>query len=178
MESLSKAGLLYLKDFVILNQARKDVDEYLNDVVEQVYGNVRSLKGSVIIQGFDWGVWQNKSTRGHLEINITAKDNIKGFRKDKPDVYIMYNDIRCSSKITDPLSVQVNIWSPSIANGLKRELSIISKKLLDKDIYESTYIDLNVESSSESSERIMSSIIQKFNELSMVIDEYVKVVAE
>lgn len=171
VEKLSRAGLLYLKDYNILNEARKDMERFLNEIINQVYKRLKEVKNEFNSSDFKWGVWENKSSKGHLEVSNAAEIEFGGFKKGKANIYIIYDDIRNKSNITNPLTVCISVRSPLALRALKEELKSISNDILSKDIYEPTFVNLDIENSDNSVEEVTASIMEKCKEVNLVIQE-------
>lgn len=96
---LSNSGKLYLNEYYILTEAKKELDLYFDLVVDQVYQNLKLEEENYNNANFQWFVWQNKSTKGRIDIEFKTLGKLPIFREGKADVYVIYKDIRHTNKL-------------------------------------------------------------------------------
>lgn len=175
MERLSNAGKLYLNEYYILSEARTDLERYLDSVVDQVYQMLLSKENDFTTSKFSWSVWQNKSTKGRIDVEFKAKGKLPFFREAKSDISVIYKDIRHFNKFTDPETIRISVWSPGTSKNVEQEIQQQGLNNYQKNIYEEIYVKLNLEDSSEAAEKISEHIIEKSELIFSIINEIVEV---
>ena len=143
MEKLSEAGRLYLKDYSILEEARKDMVRYLNAIVDETYDLVNEEIDDMAPEGFEMHTWKNDSSKGVMHASFRCISDIEFFRKDKMDLKVFYRDIRRAKDLSDPKFIKIYLASPKIASDLEDTLRNFAKDRIDENIYEPEYIKLN-----------------------------------
>jgi len=171
MEKLSEAGKLYLKDYLVLDQARKDLHRFLNAVVDEVYEIISEEKDDLSSEEFKLKLWKNQSSKGHMQIQFLCLKDKELFRKDMVDLYIIYKDIRNTTDLESSASVKVHLYSPAVASKLEEKLRKLSIEELGKDIYEAERIEVDLDSSSQTAENIAEYILDQCNLIRNLIKE-------
>jgi len=170
MKRLSEAGVLYLRDYQILTEARNEVERFLNSIVEEVYSIVSNEIDNLSLDNFNTHIWENQSSKGHMQIQfICLKDNGL-FRKNKPDLYIIYKDIRNTDRIS-PVSGDVFVWSPAVASKLEKTLMNLSIEKLGKNIYQPTTVEFDLNNYIYTAENIAREIFNKYNLIVKLVKE-------
>ncbi len=169
MEKLSEAGKLYLKDYLVLDQVRKDLNRFLNTVVNEIYEIILEETDDLSPEGFKLKLWKNKSSKGHMQVKFLSLKDRKLFRKDRGDLYIIYKDIRNTTDLSSPASVKVYVHSPTIASELEEELRGLSRQELDRDIYEAEVVEFDSDSSSQIAEKVAEQMLDQCNLLRNLI---------
>lgn len=160
MRKISEAGALYLKDYQVLTEARREVEKYLNSIVDVVYKIISDEKNSFSFKDFKINLWQNQSSKGHLEVQFINLEDTNLLRKDKIDIYIIYKDIRNADDI-DTSSGKVFVWSPNLALKLENYLRELSIEKFGEDIYTPTIIEFDLNDSIETAETISKEVLNK-----------------
>ena len=160
MERITEAGSLYLNDYQILTEARKEVERFLNSIVDEVYNILMSGKENLDSNNFSIHIWQNQSSKGHLQIEFKNLRDDEVFREDKVDLYIIYKDIRNLDDIK-PNSAEVSVWSPNVASKLENHLRALSIKKLGEDIYKPAVVGFDLRNSISTAENIAREIFNK-----------------
>ncbi|MCD8503244.1 MAG: hypothetical protein LRY71_18305 [Bacillaceae bacterium] len=171
MTKLSNAGKLYLDEFYILTEAKKELDRYLDMVVDQVYQELKSKETLYSNSHFQWSVWQNKSTKGRIDVEFKVKEKISYFREGKADLYIIYKDIRHTNSLQNPASVRISLWTPAAANGVKEEVQQMSLKLHQENLYNPMFLELDLEDSQETATRMAECILDRSKMIFTVLEE-------
>lgn len=162
MEKLTEAGKLYLCDYQILTEARKEVERYLNSVVEEVYSIISKETDDLSSNDFRIYLWENQSSKGHLEVQFICSNDNSIFRKSKADIYIIYKDIR-NTNLLSPVSSKVFTWSPTVASKLEKILRKSSLEKFGEDLYKPVIIELDINSSTQAADKIAREILKRCN---------------
>lgn len=170
MERISEAGILYLNDYQILTEARKEVERFLDSIIDEVYNILTNDKQSFDSNNFSMHIWKNQSSRGYMEVQFKNLRDGNLFRKDKVDLYIIYKDIRISDDI-HPNSVEITVWSPNVASVLEDVLKRISTEKLGFDIYKPTIVEFDFNNSIASAEKIAREIFNKTDLIEKLVGE-------
>ncbi|MDY0236315.1 MAG: hypothetical protein RBR71_09815 [Gudongella sp.] len=170
MERISEAGVLYLNDYQILTEARKEVERFLNAIVDEVYNIIVNETDKISSDNFSTNIWQNQTAKGHLEVQLIGLKENSIFRKDKADLYIVYKDIRNIDDI-EPNSGKITVWSPNVASKLEKSLGSVSMKSLGEDIYQSTIVEFDLNNSMSTAEEIAREIFNKYDLIEKLITE-------
>lgn len=172
MERLSEAGVLYLKDYQILTEARNEVERFLNSIVEEVYSMVSNDIDNLRLDNFKTHIWENQSSKGHMQIHFISLEGDGLFRKNKVDLYIIYKDIRNTDRIS-PTSGDVFVWSPAVASKLEETLVNLSIEKFGKNIYQPTTVEFDLNNSIHTAENIVKEIFNKYNLIEELVKEIV-----
>lgn len=170
MEKLSEAGVLYLTDYQILNEAKKEVERYLNSVVEEVNTIVSSRVEELTTDKIKVNLWENQSSKGHIDVYFASLTDSALLRRDKADIYVVYKDIRNLDN-NSPTSARVSVWTPNVASKFEK---VMKKKSLDKlemDIYESVIIEFDLSNSMDTAQRIADEMLSKCETIVSLLEE-------
>ena len=171
MEKLTEAGRLYLNDYSILEEARKDAIRYLNAVVEETYELVNEEIEDMAPEGFEMYTWKNDSSKGVMGTSFRCVSEIIYFRKDKVDLTMNYKDIRRAKDLSDSKFIKIYLTSPKIASNLEERLREFAEERIGEDIYSSDFIRLNYDNSSQTAEELSEKILDKCNTVrELIID--------
>ena len=168
MEKLTEAGKLYLYDYQILTEARKEVERYLNAVVEEVYNIISKEIDDLSSSGLKIHLWENQSSKGHMSLQFICLNNDCIFRKGKADIHIIYKDIR-NTDLLSPVSSKISTWSPTVASKSESILRKLSIEKYREDIYEPKIIELDLNSSTQAADEIAREILNRCNMLVSLI---------
>lgn len=174
MEKLSEAGKLFLKDYLVLNEAKNDVDRYLNTTVRKVHDIILEQLDDFNTEYLQLNIWENKSTRGRLQIRFKSLIEHELFREDRYDIYIMYRDIRNATDLFTNNSVKIFLHSPAAVSNLKDSLIKLSQKKLGYNIYNKKIILLDLDSSTQSAEKIAEEIFDMINIIKELLKDIYK----
>ncbi len=170
MEKLSEAGILYLTDYQILNEAMKEVERFLDSIVEEVNIIVSSRIVEIGSDKIRIDLWENQSSKGHLQVSFVGLIDSELVRRGKVDIYLTYKDIRNLDSVS-PMSARVSVWSPNIASKLEK---VLKKKSVDKlgiDIYESVIIEFDLNNSMATAQRIADEVLSKCDTIVSLLEE-------
>jgi len=172
MEKLTEPGRLYLKDYLILEEARKDMERFLNSVVDEAYDLIEEELEDLAPENFTLDIWQNESNKGQLYLRFKCIDNNKTdlFRQDKSDITIKYRDIRNTMDLSDPTFIKVFVGSPTVASDVESKLKKLSSEKYNYDVYQPKYLRLNLDNSSKSANLIRDEILNKCNYIRKLIN--------
>lgn len=170
MEKLSEAGKLYLKDFLILEEARKDMERYLNAVVEEAYELVNEEVADLAPEGFKIKVKEVETTKGQLYVHFKCLEDYEVFRKNRVDMKVDYRDIRKTSDLSDPTFTKIYSKSPKIASDLESKMRDLSENKFDVNIYKPEYVRLDLGNSSKSADKISEKVLDKCNLIRKLIE--------
>ncbi|MGM0549309.1 MAG: hypothetical protein ACQER0_08575 [Bacillota bacterium] len=174
MEKLSEAGKLFLEDYLVLNEAKNDVDRYLNTVVRKVHDIILEQLDDFTSEDLRLNIWENKSTRGRLQVRFESLTEHELFRKNKYDLYIMYRDIRNATDLFTNNSVKLYLYSPAVVSNLEDTLIRLSQEKLDYNIYNKKVIELDLNSSTQTAEKIAEEIFDMINIIKNLLNEIYK----
>lgn len=174
MEKLSEAGKLFLKDYLVLNEAKNDVDRYLNTVVRKVHDIILEQLDDFNSKDLQLNIWENKSTKGRLQIRFKSLTEHELFRKNKYDVYIMYRDIRNATDLFTNNSIKIYLHSPAVVSNLEDTLKKLSQEKLNYNIYTQKIINLDLDSSTQSAEKIAEEIFAMINIIKELLNDIYK----
>ena len=170
---LSQAGKLYLKEYYILNEAHKDVVDFLNQIQRTIYDNIIERKKEIpITDGFEWKIWMSKASPGYLELWPEPNKDYSMFQKGKNEINIACRDVRHDTNLDTTASVSLTI---RCTNAFKRKInnfeeSIVSSATAAASKYEvkldfrqrynfRTQVSINLEDALESAKSITDAII-------------------
>lgn len=183
---LSEAGRLYLQDYYILDEARKDVDRFIGEILEETFSRLNEEAGNFSDDVFNWQLWVARSSPGYFSISSQYKKDGGLFRKGKDDIYITYQDVRrCNDlKKTDSIKIEINtssIFKRNLKkfkenNALKLEEAL--KEIADKDtpldfnkkVHYELELKIDLNDSDNSIVQITDLILEKWSAL----DEFVR----
>ena len=155
MAKLTAAGTLYLKDYYILNEARAEMEKYLDQVLSAVHLKLVDVTQELEDEIVSWGLWKNQSSPGYMGIYPKLlKGNSNIWRIGKADAYVVYRDVRHSSRIKDPYSVELSVSTYGLAKLLRQEIERCSQNLFGQNIIGYHYPSIVPESSDESADII------------------------
>ena len=163
MEKLTEAGRLYLADYNILEEARKDMNRYLNAVVDEAYELLNEEIDEMAPEHFEMFTWQNNSSKGIMHASFRCISDIKIFRKGKLDLKVNYRDIRKAKDLTDPKYSKIYLRTPKISSDLEDKLRSLSQAEIGEDIYRADLVRLDYDSSSKTADDIKENILEKCN---------------
>jgi hypothetical protein len=167
---LSNTGRLYLNEFYILNEARKDLEFFLDALTDSVFQQLMMRKVDFSSNHFSWDVWRNKSTYGRIDVEFKVKEKVPLFRDGKADIYIIYEDIRHTVDLKNHSTIKISVWSPSAAKGVEQTIKQEGLKNFQTNIYEVYFVEINVEDSSETAKKIVEHITEKSKLIFMIIE--------
>ncbi|MGM0411002.1 MAG: hypothetical protein ACQEQF_09610 [Bacillota bacterium] len=161
MEKLSAAGKLYLKDYLTLEEARKDMERFLNSVLDEIKNLFKEEIEGLVPEGFEINTWIRKNSKGAMSISYFCTGQIKYFREDSSDLHIVCKDIRVATDLTESTCVKINLQTPKVASDVENKLIELSQVMYNENIYEPNYIRLDLNNSSNSAEKIVDQILKK-----------------
>ena len=166
MEKLTEPGRLYLKDYLILEEARKDMERFLNSVVDEAYDLIEEELEDLAPENFTLKPWKGESQNGKLHINFICKNNydLSFFRENKIDIRIIYRDIRNTMDLNDPTFIKIFISSPTVASDVGSKLKNMSLEEYDINIYKPKYLKLDLDNTLNSAEMVKEEMLNKCNE--------------
>jgi len=170
MERLTEAGSLYLNDYQILDEARKEVDRYLNSVVEEVNNIVSAEIPNILTEKYKINVWENKSSKGHFEVQFICMYDTSIMRRDKVDLSLIYKDIRNEYNINSA-SAKVYLYAPSIASKLENRLSKLSEEKIGENIFQQSIIEFDLNNSLSTAMKISSEMLNKTKSVVSFLEE-------
>ena len=137
MEKLSQVGRLYLKEYLILNEAMEDVFAFLNLIQENIYKNLLDRIDEIpTTDYFAWKTWYSKSKPGSISVmpesmRDIAVGEIGVFRKGKQEISLSCRDVRRDKRIatTDSLSIIIGT-----NNTIRRKLRYLNQGLLSSAV--------------------------------------------
>lgn len=180
MEKLTEAGRLYLNDYYILEEARDDLDTFLNYITDQVYEKWIEHKNNKedfnMEAGLTWGSWKSKGNPGNIQFAPEGSGN-SGFgflEKGESGVTLYYGDIRHRSELYNPSSIQLHI---SVVNNIRKKLNQVppdklkqareelKKFNIDIDIGRrtiyKTFVNINPNEPQNTIDEIVDAIVEK-----------------
>lgn len=169
MERLTDAGNLYLNDYQILNEARKEVDRYLNAVVDSVYEMLKSENYNFSTDLFKVNIRNNESSKGNLNMSLRYLKDGAILKKNKINFNITYKDIRHEDRI-QPTECRIYLWSP-VDTNLKNIISPLALEKLGKDIYNPTMLELDLSNSTNAAEAAKDIIVGIYEDIMLLTSE-------
>lgn len=174
MAKLSEAGALYLKDYYILTEAREEMESYLDKVLLAGYSKLADMVQELTDDTTKWGVWRSQSPMGYMQIGVQVLlGEFGGSRKGRSDVFVAYRDVRHTTRITDPLSVEIGVAVHGQSKLLGQEIERRSLNMLGSNIIGYQYPGLIPESSDESADNVFETIQDICMKLKKIIDAIV-----
>ena len=161
MAKLSKEGKLYLKDYLILDQAREEANKFLDAIVEKVYDNVQAKE--LEANNFTIELFQSQSFKGQLQLQFRSLEDNDFFSKEKVDMYIVYRDVRNSKNLPSTKAAKVFVYISDEAEDVKEKL--------DDDVYKSEIVEFDLSSSDHTAEKVTEAIINQFNQLKDLVGQ-------
>ena len=183
---LSEAGRLYLQDYYILDEARKDVDKFIGVILEEIFSKLNEETDNFNDDIFNWYLWMSRSSPGYFSVNSQYKKEGGLFRKSKDDIYITYRDVRrCNDlKTTDSVKIEINsgsIFKRNLKNfkennALKLEEAImeIGDKDTPLDFNKKVHYDLELKIDLNDSDNSIVQITDLILEKWSALDEFVR----
>jgi len=171
MTKLTEAGALYLKDYYILTEARDEMEKYLDRVLSVVHFKLVDMMQELTDDITKWSVWNNQSSPGYMQIStqlLKGDSNIR--RIGKTDVYVVYRDVRHSSRIKEPYSVELKVTTYGQAKLLRQEIELRSVNMFGNNIIGYHYPSLVPESSDDSADIIFDASQDICMKLKKIID--------
>ena len=169
MESMTRAAELYLEDYYILSEARSELDRYLDRMLEEVYDALSSETERLNDEESEWRIWRNKSSSGIIQLELFIKTpQFEFLRHKKSDIYVQYKDIRQTTRITTPKSVEISTFCTRLDKRLKQELNQRSNELFGLDLIGFRYPAIDTENMDQTVEevvRVMVESCQRINEI-------------
>lgn len=171
---ITEAGKLYLKDYYILNEARKEMAEYLNAILEAVEAKLDKMRVEFSNENYKWDYWRNKTTYGEFEFQFTPLIDLPHFRKSKCDLFIKIYDVRITSHLTNTCAIKMRVKVRKTNKELWQSMGqrqcryAVDNILVDQDI------ELDMESSDQDAESIIESISEEVYTINQMIDELVE----
>lgn len=172
MSKISEAGKLYLEDYYILNEAKKEAGNYLDDVLKQVHNIVSDEIKSLDKPYLKWEIWVNQSTRGYMQIYLVPQSEKEISKKSK--ISILYKDVRYTTELSNTSSVRISVWTSSEAKYFIKEVKKLSMNLMNKDIYKTKILPLDLNDSVQSAETISEYILDVYNSINLIIEELIE----
>ena len=167
---ITEAGKLYLKDFYILNESRKDMEEYLDSILVFIEVHFKKIEMELNTENYRWNIWKNKSNSGEIQFEFYPKTEIKYLRKNKRDLWISICDLRIAGDLNNTFAAKMSInshkSSKDIRDAMEKNIVEYSGKhtLFDKTI------DFRMESSEEDAHLIINAIMDEINRIAMFTD--------
>lgn len=172
MTKITEAGALYLKDYYVLNEAKDEMDQFLNTVLATVHTKLAEELKELSDGTFQWVVKNNQSSPGYLQVNLLLPNGIHGFiRAGNVDVYIIYRDIRNTSRISEPKSIELTVTTSAQAKQLRAELMKMSEDVSEGALLGHHYPALDLSSSENSAETIVDKMLSLCVELRGMIED-------
>lgn len=172
MTKITEAGSLYLDDYHILNEAYKDMSKFLDEILINVHSNLISKLKELNNDTYKWSIWLNKSSLGLLEIQLRLNNNKFDYiNNDKVILYIEYRDIRRTSRISKPQTIELGIIMNGHARNLGVQLNSRSMLMSGNKILDRYYINLDLESTETCVDNITSEALNYCAQVMQLIDE-------
>lgn len=163
-----------MKDYYILNEARDEMEKYLDEVLSAVYLQLVDVTQELEDDIVKWSLWRNQSSPGYLEIGLQLLKGDPNMRRiGKTDVYVVYRDIRRSSRIKESYSVELKVTTYGQAKLLRHEIERLSLNMFDNNIIGYHYPSLVPDSSDESADIIVEAAQDLFMKLRQIIGSIV-----
>lgn len=168
-------GKLYLKDYYILNESKKNMESYLNDIFNRLE-YLFSLKNAEINTDFyRWESWRNKSTDGTIQFYIKPIIDIPNMRKDKADIYIIVFDVRNTSELQNTNSVLITLETNKTNKALIQMFNKLNEDFDNSSLLKSITINLSLENSEADADNIMETINSIFSQTNNVVDKLIEI---
>lgn len=169
MMDLSETGKLYLESYTILEEARQNMENYLNDILDniekQLEEDIKSQDKSV--DRFKLELYNNQTNRGQISLDFRRIDQHAIFRKGKTDLYIKYEDFRINRELKDG-QVKISLKSPNISKSVEDIINKKGKELLNTDLYNPIIID--IKNKDNAYEEIYEIIDELYNNVLSIIE--------
>lgn len=174
MAKLSEAGALYLKDYYILTEAREEMESFLDKVLLAVHLKLEGMVEGLTDETTKWSEWKSQSPMGYMQIGVQVlQGEFGGSRKGRSDVFVEYRDVRHTTRIEDPLSVEIGVAVHAQSKLLGQEIERRSLNMLGSNIIGYQYPGLIPESSDESADNVFETIQDICMKLKKIIDAIV-----
>lgn len=175
MEKLSEIGKLYLKDYLVLDEAKKDMDRFLDTVIGKTEKILVKEFESLEPDGFAINVVERESKKGYMSVHYKCLESKKHFRKDSVVLRIIYRDVRLATDLTDPTCVKIYLDTPKVASEVEEKLREISQYRGDGNFYETKFVKLSLDDSKKSAEEIAAYILGKGEKIKRLFSEIERV---
>lgn len=83
---------------------------------------------------------------------------------------MIYEDIRNTTDLKSSNTFKIYVYSPTVASKLENKLSEISTEKFNHDIYIPEVVDFNLDSSSQSAEKVAERVLEKCNYINQLIE--------
>lgn len=172
---MSEEGKLFLNDYYILNEAKRNMESYLNEVFNRLE-YLFSLKNAEINTDlYKWESWRNKSTDGTIQFFIKPRIDITNMRKEKADIYIIVYDVRNTSELKNTNEVLVKLVTNKTNKALIQMLNKLNEDFHNSSLLKSITINLSLENSEADADNIMETINSVFSETNNVVDKLIEI---
>lgn len=171
---LSEAAKIYLSEYYILEQAKKNVDEFLNSVAEETYNYLNQNQERIILSGIKWDIERfdpkKVKSKSKLRIKLIATNNNKEtLTTDTHFIYVIYKDVQNTIDLVNPHTVRIHAWTPNKYKEIREQIVTMNKDVIKNDIYSKDFIQLDLNSTEKSAEKIADFIINKCKEINIVV---------
>ena len=120
---MSDAGRMYLQDYYILNEAQRDMEDYLNRVFDILEERFDEIQGGVSHERVRWNCWRNKSSQGAISYSAMSLVGTPLLRKNKSDLYITIKDMRRTSRLENTEAVELVLETNKTSRRLIQAVS-------------------------------------------------------
>lgn len=162
---LSEAGKLYLEDYILLEQAKADVDQFLNSLAETVYDR---LKMEIDVYGelpYTGRAWLNQSTKGRIDLDVMTSDENTILRPNKADISIIYKDIRHYTKLTSSATIRISVWTPDVAKSVRQHLEVLCARKEIESCYQDQIVAVDLDDLQSTADEIVGVMMSKFTSI-------------
>lgn len=172
MTKITEAGRLYLEDYHILNEANKDMNKFLDEILVNIHSELTPKLKDLSNDTCKWSMWLNQSSLGLLEIQLRFNNNQFDYIKnDKVILYIEYRDIRRTSRISKPQTVELGVFMNGHAKNLGVRINNKSQSSTGHPILDRYYVSLDLESTETSVDNIVNELQSYCVKIMQLIDE-------
>lgn len=143
MINLSETGKLYLESYTILEEARQNMENYLNDVLDNMEERLNEdiKTHDKTIKGFKLEIYNNQKNRGNFSLDFRRIDEHNIFRIGKTDLFIKYEDFRINPELKDG-EVKISLKSHNVSKSIEDIINKKGKELLNTDLYNPIIVDI------------------------------------
>lgn len=168
---MTEAGKLYLRDYYILNEAKRDMDSYLNDIFDRLETLFQQKTTEINNNAYTWAYWRNKSTDGMIQFYVTPNEKIPNLRTGKSDIYLMVQDVRNTSELINAETVKIGMFANKTNKALIQAFCLINQEFNRSDKLKSQFFDIKLENSVRDSEDIMEILLSDFLMVNAALDQ-------
>jgi hypothetical protein len=167
---ITEAGKLYLKDFYILNESRKDMEEYLDAILVFIETHFNKKLTELNTDYYRWNIWKNKKNSGEIQLEFFSKSEIKYLRKNKIDLWISVCDSRTTGDLSDTFAVKMSVNSHKLSKNLRETIGKEIVEYSTKVTLFERIIDFKMKSSEEDANLIITAVIDEMDRIETFID--------